>query len=176
MPPLSIINAENTIRLWCETLSNVPFYHANQNIARNEGLYGTVRLTNVSPVGFPYRKMTDVIVDEEPCLNNDINQFVIVTLSINAYRIGARDCLNTILASWSQQQSDDILYPANMAYEWSSDIRDLTTVIEGNFEERAQMDMMFNSMLESTEILQTIGTAQFDFETFNRQFEVNEND
>lgn len=176
MLPLNVTSAENTIRLWAQTLSGVTFYHAYQNVARNEGAYGTVRLMNVSPVGYPYRQMTDEIVVDKIYVNNDANQFVIVTFSINAYRTGARDCLNNVLSGWSLQQSDDVLTPQNMAYVWASDIRDLTTVIEGNFEERAQVDMTFNAMLEKSELLEIIETAEFDFETFNRQFEVTTND
>lgn len=176
MPPLSIINVENAIRLLCATLSGIEFYHAYQDVARNEGTYGTVRLTSISPVGYPYRAMTDEIVDDKTYVKNSANQNVIATFSINAFRFGARDCLNSILAGWSLQQSDDILYPANLGFVWSSDIRDLTTEIEGNFEERAQMDLTFNGVLEKSEYLEIIETAQFYFTNFNRTFEVMTND
>lgn len=174
-----VTDVENVIRSWAETLTNVPFFHANDNTSRQSGLapnglYGTVRLIDAVMEGLPSETFTDIDVAGEPKSSHDLMTKYQATISINAYRTGARNTLNNLQIAAYSNTSSQILQLAEIGLVRFSLFRDLTEVINGNFEERSQMDLDINVVGAYNEELFIIETVPLENVTYNQNFEVSE--
>ena len=139
------------------------------------GVYGTVRLLSTQSQGLPSVTDTDVDVAGEPFIDQQLDDKRVVVVSINAYRTGAREALSTLQLAGYSDKSVQLLVAAEIGFVNFSVLRDLTQVVNANFEERAQMDLTINVVKNFSEILYVIETVQFDNTSFNEQFEVSLN-
>lgn len=176
----TVTGVENTIRAWAQQLSGIPFFHAMDNTAKQNGLapngtYGTVRLIDATIQGIASEQFTDIDVVGEPRIDHLLTDKRLVTISLQAYRTGARDTLSTLQIAAYSDTSTQLLQGGDIGLVRFSILRDITEVINGNFEERAQMDLMLNVVGNFNEILYVIETVPIEGLTFDQNFEVTDN-
>lgn len=159
MPNYTTTGVENVVREWCERITNVPFYFLDESVTRPSGLYGMIKLMVADSLGTPSENFTDEEVKGEPWSRHEVADKRHVTFSINTYRSGARNTLNNLLAGYWLDLPYEILQNANIGIITMGQPRDLTETVEGQREERAQMDITFEVCGSATELLNTIETV-----------------
>lgn len=166
------IDAENALRNWAQMITGCPFYFRYSNVGRPSGLYGNIRFMGCGTLGTPNQVFTPETVAGEPMVKNELNDKTVATFSFNIYRAGARDILSRLQQGNWLTLPNEILQNANIGFVRFSTWLDLSEVIDGNFEERAQFDATFNLVGYASEDLNTIATVPIDNVSYNIQSEV----
>lgn len=169
MLALEIETAENAVRAWLTALSNIQYYPQDINLTRPAGLYGTYNLFSAVRVGTPFIAHENAPLDKVKLTYNTNNTIV---MSINTYRKGARQALQLVRDGVYLSLPLEILEAANLGFVSISDMRDLTSVIEGNLEERAQVDITFNAVGGAEEETNPIETVPIESINLGLNFEV----
>lgn len=168
----TITDAENAWRKWAQQITGVPFYFSFTSVGRPSGLYGMMRFIATVVNGTPIVRDLPQEIDGEPRIKHETNTCIVGTLSINVFRMGARQAVADLLNSTRMLWPYEILQLANIGFVRFGSPQDLTQVIDGQMEERAQVEATFNLMGYTAEDINTIDNVVITNLTANQSFEV----
>lgn len=158
----TIIDAENKIAEWISFITNVPIYFLDVSLGRPTGLYGMIKFFMATNVGTPSELLTPEDILGEPWVKNELNTNFTGVFSINFFRKGAMNAAVTLQNGCYLNLASEILYNANIGFVQFSSVQELSQVVEGNFEERVQMQGTFNLVGYSAENLNTITVVEIE--------------
>lgn len=159
MSGASVVTIENAVQQWATAVTGIDTFFWQESVARPDGLYGDIKLIAVVPLGTPQQLLTPVTIGGDPWVTNELFSAHNLRFSINAYRTGARDALNALLTNLWLTLPNEILINANLGFISTSTPLNISQVVNGRFEERAQMDVTLNAVGYAIETLNTIGTV-----------------
>ena len=171
----SVIDIENAVQQWATAVTGIDTFFWQESVARPDTLYGDIKLIAVIPLGTPQHLLTPVTIGGEPWVTNELYSAHNLRFSVQAFRTGARNALNAMLTNLWLNLPNEILINANLGFISTSTPLNISQVINGRFEERAQMDVTLNAVGYAVETLNTIGTVPVQGvinETINVEFEV----
>lgn len=168
----TVSDAENVIANWAQTITAVPFYYLDSNVGRPNGLYGMVRFTTQIEVGTPDEQYSPETILGDPWSQHEVSTKITGIFSINVYRSGARNVIAKLQAGIALILPAEILFNASIGFVKFGTVQDLTQVVEGAQEDRAQIDVTFNLVGYATEDINTIDQVMIVNETFGIECEV----
>lgn len=116
---------------------------------RKTGPYASVDLLTSLSVGYEQRELTNAGQD----LESSISGSYLLTYSINFHRDSALDNGFKIRTLLFSDQIKELFKVAGVGLVSRSEVRNLTSVIDSNWEERAQFDITVNAINTDTETL-----------------------
>lgn len=130
----------------------------------NSGQFATVLITLIDPTGYDENKLQN---EETPSLN--VSESVIgqrrMTASIQFFRGDAYTKAARLNALLSMSSATDNLRAMGLGLVNASPARNLTAVIDADWEERGQIDIEFHVVAKETQSIPTYGTFPITVET-----------
>lgn len=115
---------------------------ANQNAPVGDGLFGTVNIIAMDGTQWAARKLEDD--PESVDLLETVRKDVTITVSVQFFRAGAHDSLHRLVHLLQSSAGIDKMQAVGVGFVSAGRLRDLTTMIDTYYEERAQADLTFN--------------------------------
>ena len=142
---------------------SIPLVVAQQNIARADWpVYGTVLMVNDQLVGLPELLTKDETGNTN--VENIIRQRRHATLSVNFFRQDAQEVLNSFMAAFFSMGGLEIQRAREIGFRGFSSVRNITTAVHSNFEDRAQVDLHISYIHQYDLTHDTIGAWNIEGE------------
>lgn len=132
------------------------------------GLYATVRVLNMTPIGAPHKQMIDgkpVVVEgvenATDLIDITTSQGVLM-VSLNFYRHGANQAASMIKHADYREIVKKFLFLNNLGWQKTSEIRDLTQEQNADYEERAQIDLFLYAQDEVRDDIERIYSVSIE--------------
>lgn len=162
---------ENGVYAWCSTeLQDTQFIFENQNAPIPEGSFGSINVVSVSKIGidgkhYDYSPDTDKFTES-------IEGPREVLVSVNIFGAEAFNRCAQLQASTRKTSSSIVFYQNGISFVDFTAIRDLTEVISGEWEPRAQFDITFYVNSSYNGLIDRIDSAQIDGKYNDKQKQI----
>lgn len=148
---------------------------ANQKspVPKEGVLFATVEVASVSPTGQDTRHEVNIDNPAKEVRESMIGQRMVMA-SVNFYRKGANSFAHSLVARMALSSVQASLQSKELGFVRASAVRDLTAIVDANYEERSQVDLFFHVIQKESNDLATYGTFPIstDIEIISTQSEV----
>lgn len=146
------------LRNSCDAILGTPgyFIRAKQKDApRPVGSYGTIEFLDETPVGQEQIEKED-IADPSVDLNFTYTGARVIRFTVNTYRANALDNARRIRAGMCRTSNIQAFSSLGVGYNDVSVVRNITSPLSTNWEERGSLDVTLNTVSQDSEIIRSI--------------------
>lgn len=148
-----------------------PVYgNASSKPNQDRGLLCSVNLINITKIGQDGRISTDQdapATDMEETIYGDRN----ITASIKSYGDGAQDTAEKIQLFLSSSACSEFLNSKNIGFLRNGQILDISSIQNGSFENRRQVDIEFHIVTSNTEDVNSINSSDITWSFYGSEEE-----
>lgn len=140
---------DNSIRPW------------GQRAPTETGLFGTVNILFMDDVSWATRVLEND--PDSPDLIEHVYKDITIDLSVQFFKAGAEDTLYKLAHLLQSSRAIDKMQEVGVGLQRIGQIRDVTALVNTEYEERAQMDLTFAMNAHFITNIRAILSAKFEF-------------
>lgn len=150
---------EDSLLKWSSDAMNIDVIIAHPNAPRPSGQYATIHVMQETREGWTGKK--ESVIEPVPpetirTILREYSGLFNLMVSVNVFRDDAMYYATALRDSVCKLSVKDFLWEAGLAFVSTSDIREITEVIDTKFEDRAQIDFFFHVRSEEDEEINEI--------------------